>query len=152
MNIKIVTVLEDAKSFEEFLHNEIKSFNNRNSPMHNAARQPGKIKPLNLILQTETGEPVGGLAASTYWDWLEIDNFYVPAALRGQGIGTKLLQQAEEIAQLRGCKHCFLSTYEFQARRFYEMHGYSIVGELLDYPAGSAFYWMRKELVINDND
>ena len=39
-----------------------------------------------------------------------------------------------------------LSTFSFQARDFYQRHGYRVVGQLDDYPPGETFYWMRKEL------
>jgi hypothetical protein len=39
-----------------------------------------------------------------------------------------------------------LTTFEFQARTFYEIHGYTIAGRMEDYPPGSSYYWMRKEL------
>jgi len=75
--------------------------------------------PLNIMLKSESGEHIGGLAASTYWGWLDIDNFYLPEVLRGEGLGATLLQQAEAIAVGRGCTRCFLATFEFQARTFY---------------------------------
>lgn len=141
------TVLEaEDKAFEEFLHNQIRAFNNENSPLHRAACQPGAIRSLNLVLTDGSGAMVGGLAATVYWDWLEIENFFVPAEARGQGLGAKLLRQAECMAAERGCAHVHLTTYEFQARTFYEKQGYRVVGTLEDYPPGSAYYWMRKDL------
>jgi predicted N-acetyltransferase YhbS len=136
----------DEKEFAEFLHSQIRDYNNHRSSSHQAARQPGAVKPLNLILKDETGKMVGGLSGNTCWDWLEIGDFFVPNDLRGKGIGTSLLQTAETIAVNRGAKHCFLSTFEFQARSFYEKHGYYVVGKLEGYPPGSAFYWMRKDM------
>jgi GNAT superfamily N-acetyltransferase len=144
MNVEIIILEEAAQPFETFLHDQIKQFNNVHSPAHKLAREPGVIMPLNLMLRDDAGEIVGGLAASSYWGWLDIDNFFVPEELRGQGIGARLLEQAEAIAIMRGCTRCFLSTYAFQARRFYEKQGYQVVGELVDYPPGSSFYWMQK--------
>jgi GNAT superfamily N-acetyltransferase len=140
-----ISEIED-KEFAEFLHAQIRDFNNRMSSHHQEARQPGAVMPLNVILKDETGRMIGGLSGSTYWDWLEIDDFFLPEDLRGQGIGTSILQTAEAFALSRGVKRCFLSTFEFQARAFYEKHGYTVVGKLEDYPPGSAFYWMRKDL------
>ena len=143
-----ITILEKAQEeFEAFLTRKIKEFNNEHSPFHLEARNPGSLKPINLILSDESGETIGGLAASTYWDWLDVDNFYIPEELRGQGIGVRLLKQAEEIAVDRGCKRAFLTTFEFQARVFYEKQGYYVTGKLEDYPPKSTYYWMRKELI-----
>ena len=137
----------DERDFSEFLHAQIRAYNNRSSPSHRDVRQPGAVKPLYVILKDDNGQTIGGLAASTYWNWLEIDDLYVPEELRGKGIGTTLLETAETIAVTRGVRHCFLTTFEFQARTFYEQRGYSVVGTLEGYPPGSAYYWMRKELV-----
>lgn len=51
---------------------------------------------------------------------------------------------AETIAMQQGCHSSQLNTYEFQAKAFYEKHGYIVVGKLENYPPGSAYYWMSK--------
>ena len=56
-----------------------------------------------------------------------------------------MLAAAEAEARLRGCLRARLSTFDFQARGFYEKQGYCVVGTLADYPPGSAMYWMRKD-------
>jgi GNAT superfamily N-acetyltransferase len=73
----------------------------------------------------------------------------VPDNLRGQGIGTSLLQTAETSVTSRGARHCFLSTFEFQGRAFYEKHGYTVVGKLEGCPPGATCFWMRKDLLQN---
>jgi GNAT superfamily N-acetyltransferase len=146
LNAEIVLSELEDKEFTEFLHQKIKSFNNDISPYHKVSREPGAVKPLNLILKDETGKSIGGLTANTYWDWLAIDDFYIPEDFRGVGIGQTLLKKAEEIAVSRGCKRCFLTTFKFQARVFYEKQGYNVIGKLDDYPPGSVYYWMRKDL------
>ena len=146
MTLEVIVSETTEEEFAEFLHAQIRAYNNRHSPHHKAARQPGAVRPLHVMLKNESGRVVGGLSARTYWDWLEIDDFFVPGSMRGQGIGTSLLQTAETVALSRGVKHCYLSTFEFQARTFYEKHGYSVVGKLEGYPPGAAYYWMRKDL------
>ncbi len=133
--------------FAAFLQACIREYNNHKSPRHLEARQPGAVKHLHLILKDETGKVIGGLSASTYWNWLEIHDFFIPEQLRGAGFGASLLHTAEAIAVERGAESSFLTTYEFQARTFYEKHGYFVVGKLEDYPPGSTYYWMRKNLV-----
>ena len=39
-----------------------------------------------------------------------------------------------------------LSTHTFQARPFYERHGYHVIGLLDDHPRGHGQYTMRKTL------
>lgn len=149
MTVEVTISEAHEEEFSEFLHTQIREYNNRHSSHHRAVRQPGAVKPLRLMIKEGTGQVVGGLSARTYWDWLEIDDFFLPDSLRGQGIGTSLLQTAEAVAASRGAKHSFLSTFEFQARTFYEKHGYSVTGKLEQYPPGATYYWMRKELEQN---
>ena len=67
--------------------------------------------------------------------------------IRGQGLGSKLMLQAENEAALRGCHSAWLDTHKFQARGFYEKLGYEIFGELSDYPTGYSRYFMKKALI-----
>ena len=101
---------------------------------------------LILTLTDSNGRVVGGLWGRTVYDWLFIELLVVPESMRGQGIGTELMGLAEREAVARGCRNAWLDTFEFQARGFYERLGYTCFGELKDYPAGSARYFMRKTL------
>ena len=147
MSFDLAVSEADDPEFVEFLHLQIRAFNTEHSPHHRAIRPPGAIKPLHVMLTDESGQTVGGLSGRIYWDWLEVENLYVPADARGQGIGTAVLQMAEATAFSRGARHVFLTTYEFQARMFYEKQGYYVVGTLEGYPPGSAYYWLRKDLI-----
>lgn len=146
MKPKIIISEEENPEFESFVHQGIIEFNNINSPFHLAARKPGAISPLNIIVKDDGGKNIGGLSASTYWGWLEIEDFFLPDDFRGRGLGGRILELAEETALRRGCRHSHLTTYDFQARDFYEKRGYTIVGRLEDCPPGSTYYWMRKDL------
>ncbi|MGO4572224.1 GNAT family N-acetyltransferase [Microvirga sp. 2TAF3] len=99
-----------------------------------------------LIPHPETGEPIGGLWAQSRWGGFHIDMLVVPESLRGQGIGSRLMQAAEAEARRRGCGHMWLDTYSFQARPFYERFGFAVFGEL-DGPAPIyPRFFMRKIL------
>ena len=133
--------------FEAFLKNCIREFNNRTSELfRNVRRGPEAPRPINIILRDSGGRAIGGLSASTYWGWLDIEDFYIPDIYRGRGLGTAILREAESIARNRGCTAAQLTTYEFQARSFYERHGWKTVGRLDGYPPGSTYWWMRKDL------
>ncbi len=147
MDLQIIISESEDQAFAAFLRGQLRAFNDLTSPHHRASRQPGAVSPLNLILVDAGGQRVGGLLASTYWNWLEIDTFFIPPELRRTGIGASLLRSAEQIAIQRGCEHCFLSTYSFQARGFYEKQGYFVVGALEGCPPGATYYWMRKDFL-----
>ena len=62
-------------------------------------REVAESEPLNLYVEDEHGEIMAGLVAETFGNWLEIEYLFVKEDLRGQGIGSQLLQQAESEAK-----------------------------------------------------
>jgi GNAT superfamily N-acetyltransferase len=101
---------------------------------------------LIILLRDGTGNVVGGIKGETYWGWLYVENLSVKKSLRKQGLGKKLLEQAEREAISRGCKFAYLDTFSFQALPFYEKQGYAIFGSLKDFPKGNIRYFLKKEL------
>ena len=86
------------------------------------------------------------MIAETFGNWLEIEYLFVKEELRRQGIGSKLLQQAETEAKNRNCRFAFVNTYQFQAPDFYKRHGYKEVFTLQDYPYIGQRYYYQKDL------
>lgn len=103
-------------------------------------------QPLAVFLRDEAGNVIGGITGHTEWGWLYCGMFWLPEELRRQGWGSKLLLTIEEEARGRGCKHVHLDTFGFQARGFYEKHGYEVFGVLENYPTGYDRYFMKKGL------
>ena len=110
-------------------------------------REEAESEPLNLYVEDEKGNLLAGLIAETFGNWLEIEYLFVKEELRGQGIGSKLLQQAESEAKNRNCRFAFVNTYQFQAPDFYQKHGYKEVFRLQDYPYTGKRYYYQKEFV-----
>ena len=99
-----------------------------------------------LLKDPKTDDLIGGLWAWSLWGSLYIAMVFVPEPLRGTGIGTSLLRQAEQEAMRRGCREMWLDTYAFQARSFYEKLGFTIFGRL-DGPAPIfPRFYLRKAL------
>ena len=109
-------------------------------------REVAESEPLNLYVEDEYGEIMAGLVAETFGNWLEIEYLFVKEDLRGQGIGSQLLHQAESEAKKRNCRFAFVNTYQFQAPAFYQKHGYKEVFTLKDYPYTGQRHYYQKDL------
>ena len=109
-------------------------------------REVAESEPLNLYVEDEHGEIMAGLVADTFGNWLEIEYLFVKEDLRGQGIGSQLLQRAESEAKMRNCRFAFVNTYQFQAPAFYQKHGYKEVFTLKDYPYTGQRHYYQKDL------
>ena len=102
--------------------------------------------PLNIVEYDADGQIVGGILGGTYWGWMYIDILWVHEDHRKQGIGSKLLHEAEQEALRRGCHHVHLDTMSWQAPEFYQKHGYGVIGILPDIPNGNQKYLLMKAL------
>ncbi|WP_269797374.1 GNAT family N-acetyltransferase [Streptococcus sp. SM5] len=109
-------------------------------------REPVESEPLNIYIEDDNGQLLAGLVAETFGNWLEIEYLFVTENLRGQGIGSQLLQQAESEAKKRNCCFAFVNTYQFQAPAFYQKHGYKEVFTLKDYPYTGQRHYYQKDL------
>jgi GNAT superfamily N-acetyltransferase len=107
---------------------------------------PSQNRPLVVLVQDKAGGVIGGLWGYTAYGWLFTQLLVVPEGLRSQGVGTKLMQLAENEAASRDCHGAWLDTFEFQARAFYERIGYVCFGELPNYPTGFSRFFMKKEI------
>lgn len=102
--------------------------------------------PLNLIEYDADGNIIGGLLGGTYWGWMYIDILWVREDHRRQGVGSRLLTEAEKEAMRRGCHHVHVDTMSWQAPMFYQKHGYEVIGVLPDIPRGNQKYLLMKAL------
>ena len=109
-------------------------------------REVAESEPLNLYVEDEHGEIMAGLVAETFGNWLEIEYLFVKEDLRGQGVGSQLLQRAESEAKKRNCRFAFVNTYQFQAPAFYQKQGYKGVFTLKDYPYTGQRHYYQKNL------
>lgn len=91
------------------------------------------FRDLAIFIEDEQGKKQAGIIAETVGNWLKIIYLWVDESLRGQDIGTQLLHDAEQEAIARGCQYAMVDTFSFQARPFYERHGYHMQMALEDY-------------------
>ncbi|WP_040071001.1 GNAT family N-acetyltransferase [Pseudomonas batumici] len=111
------------------------------------------VEKIALLIQDETGNSQGGLYAKISGQWLFVELLVVPEIARGQGMGSKLMSMAETLARKKGCQGIWLDTFSFQAPDFYLRLGFSIFGELKDYPvAGHDRFFMQKRFDVLSSD
>lgn len=98
----------------------------------------------------DSGRLLGGLQASTSYHWLLIKTLWVDDAVRGSGLGSRLVELAEHEARRLGCHGAWLDTSNERAHAFYLALGYKDFGILAnrqDQPlSGHRRWFMQKEL------
>jgi ribosomal protein S18 acetylase RimI-like enzyme len=109
---------------------------------------PHPRAPLQVYVTNADDVVIGGLIGRTHAipEWLEISVIWVDEAMRGRGIGRKLMQLAETQARQRGCRFARLTTSQYQAPGFYQKLGYILYGTLANVPRGETDYFFWKEL------
>ncbi|HEX9960079.1 MAG TPA: GNAT family N-acetyltransferase [Pyrinomonadaceae bacterium] len=106
----------------------------------------GERRDLTFFLRDAEGAIVGGVHGNSGWEWLYISDLWVSETVRGGGYGTALMRQAELEARKRGCRGIYLDTFSFQAVDFYLKLGFTILGELADFPPGHRRVFLQKKL------
>jgi GNAT superfamily N-acetyltransferase len=102
---------------------------------------------LAIFVRDEQDRIVAGLCGHTWGGCCEIRQFWVDESRRRQGLGTRLLQAAEQEARRRHCRQIVLTTFNFQAPAFYTKHGFHLLAAVDDYPYGHQNLLLQKELV-----
>ena len=106
-----------------------------------------EVFPANFVLRSERGEVLGGLLAVIWGGWLRVATLWVSELAHRQRHGSRLLEAAEAYARERGCIGVCLDTFSFQARPFYERHGYTVFATQEDNPPGYARHFLEKRLI-----
>ncbi|HUH77635.1 MAG TPA: GNAT family N-acetyltransferase [Devosia sp.] len=109
-------------------------------------QRPREIKPLAILIKDDAGNTIGGLSGAAFYDWLFIEYLIIPEDLRGQDLGTRLMAEAEAYARAHQLAGIWLDTFSFQARPFYEKLGFTLAGQIDNFPRGGARYFLSKSL------
>lgn len=113
---------------------------------YNLVHREKSKNPDRALFEDENSRKLAGLTGEIFGNWLCIQFLFVSEQLRGQGIGSKLLQAAKSEAKQRDCKYAFVDTFSFQAPIFYKKHGYQEVFTLEEYPYTEKRYYYTKNL------
>ena len=103
-------------------------------------------KPISLVYREDT-EIKAGISGKLQWNWLIIDYLWVDNAYRSKGIGSQLLSEIEALAKKQGADQAMLSSFSFQAPKFYEKNGYQCFASLDNSPTGHSEHFFKKQLL-----
>jgi GNAT superfamily N-acetyltransferase len=119
---------------------ELKAFNRR-------AIGERTFESLWLVRRNEDGKVVAGFVGLAYFGWLDVQALWVSESERGTGLGSRLLNAAEQQAVSMGARFALVDTFSWQAAPFYAKQGYVEFGRLDHFPQGSSRTYMKKTLV-----
>lgn len=123
-----------------FVGRQLREFNYR------YAGEYPEVQYIRLNARDSEGKVVGGLRAIVAMYWLRIEVLWVHEDVRGNGIGSQLLMEAERMSRELGAKNSALETFEWQAPQFYARHGYEEVARMDKYVGDFYLAIMRKAL------
>ena len=103
-------------------------------------------KLLAVLLRGPDGKVAGGAYGWTWGGTCYIRHLFIPASMRSQGLGARVMRTVEEEAMARRCEHIVLETHDFQAPGFYRKLGFTNVAAVEGYPRGHRYLTMLKRL------
>lgn len=140
---------EVDKERRQLLNTYLHEDNTARSPQLRALRDtPDALEvPLEVWALDPGDRLAAGLTGRTWAHWLHVDLLWVDARLRGSGLGSRLLAEAERVARTdRSCARSRVETWDFQAPDFYRKRGYEVRGRVENYPPGITEFTLIKEL------
>ncbi|ARO13884.1 acetyltransferase protein [Ketogulonicigenium robustum] len=107
---------------------------------------PTDRRELVIFAQDADGALRAGLSGYTAWGWLYTQWLWMDETQRGQGLAGRLLAMAEAEARSRGCHGAYIDTFSPHGLKAYLRAGYTVFGELPDFPVGRTRSFLRKAL------
>lgn len=141
MDIEVTT--EPSAADLECISEGIQAFNRRTVPGIPEVAEDLKFA---VLARNSSGKVVGGIRAKAFWGYLCIELLWIDEMARGQGVGKRLVLDAEAFALQHGFLRSRVVTTSFQAKPFYEKLGYEVYGVLEECPEGCASYYLKKQL------
>ncbi|MBT8136370.1 MAG: GNAT family N-acetyltransferase [Gammaproteobacteria bacterium] len=138
MNIKYDRTENPADEDVAWVRKNLVAFNRSQAP-----EQPQQ--KIAVYARDEQGTIIGGATGEVTWGWLYVEMLWVHEDYRGSGIGSRLLDDIEQLARKYNVVGFHLGTTDFQALDFYLRCGYEVWGQLPDFPPGHTNYSLRKK-------
>lgn len=154
----MVTIAQESPLQEEVraLVVELNDYLNPLSPpqfqFQMTAEQMADEKTTVFIARDENQKAVGmGALKIESADLAEVKRMYTLPSVRGQRVGSKLLEAIETLAREKKITELALETGEAKgfegAYRLYENHGFTQTGAFLDYPDSGYSRFYKKKLI-----
>lgn len=99
-----------------------------------------------FAITDDNGTLMAGLKGEVAFQTAHVAELWVHEDLRGQGIATQLLEQADAHARTQGCTRIQIETRNPAAQRLYEAQGYTVFGALPNFDGPNSLVYMVKEL------
>ena len=113
---------------------------------HNAAVSSARALTRVMAVCVESGDVIAGLDSSAYWGKLHVRLLWVHPDHRSSGLGSQLMDWAEEQGRKLGCKSALVDTMSFQGPEFYAKRGYRQFGLSEGYEGGASRHYFEKQL------
>ncbi|MBP6951636.1 MAG: N-acetyltransferase [Alphaproteobacteria bacterium] len=105
------------------------------------------IEPFAFFVKDQKGQVLAGCRGDIIHGCVYTGSLWVSEPLRGKGIGTRLLQAAEQLAREKGCAMATINTMDWEALELYQSLGYKVDLARKGYKNNSTFYFLKKELM-----
>lgn len=105
---------------------------------------PIDFRKLAVFLRDDDGKIHGGAVGMTFWDWFDLQLFWIDDAQRGKGYGKQILTLVETELQQQGVLGIKCDTASFQSLGFYQAQGFDIMGTLDNRPPQHRSYFLKK--------
>lgn len=113
---------------------------------HNAGVASARSVTLVQAVFVESDRVVAGIDGAAYWGKLHVRLLWVHPDHQSGGLGSRLMDWAEERGKELGCTSAMVDTMSFQAPEFYVKRGYRQFGQSEGYEAGASRHYFEKEL------
>ncbi len=117
--------------------------------INNEAVQARGMQPIStfgVLIKDHKQQLLGGAKAVVYYGCLYVDMLWVDAAIRRQGWGARLMQEAEKIGRECGCTFATVNTMDWEALPFYQKLGYEIEFIREGYVKAAKMFYLRKKM------
>ena len=116
--LKIEKTDRADKKYSDFIDREFEGYADKNGIVCNYENFS--------FAAIKDGEIVGAVSGHSYYGEAHISELIVLEKYRNMKIGTELLEAVEKYCKEKGFENINLTSYEFQAPRFYEKNGFTV--------------------------